>query len=66
MERKFTRDEAIKKLVELWTQFLLENPDEIETILFEGHSGFSKLSNTELEIKLEETFQTNDRYVVKD
>ena len=62
----FTRDEAIERLTEIWLEILLDDPSQLEDILQEGLVGFYKLSNTELEIKLEETFQTNDRYVVKD
>ena len=62
----FTRDKTIDRLTEIWLQNLLENPEQIEGILHHGVTGFLHLSNTDLEIKLEETFQTNDRYVVKD
>lgn len=61
----FTRDEAIEKLTEIWTEFVLDNPEELVRILQDGHVGFFKLTNSELEIKLEETFQTDERYVVK-
>lgn len=62
----FTRDEAIKKLTEIWLEHLLNNYEELEQILCNGLVGFHQLSNSLLETKLEETFQDFVTYRVVD